>query len=274
MVAINMGKGPQMDNNHDLSIMYSGGLDSFIAYNYAKKHGFNPICIWVDLGHPYSKKETDSMNKFLNSLDTVDKPNLVMLDMKSLYPSIQHRLKNQIIPARNLLLATVGAMFSPRVWINALNGEQNGKEHDKSERFFEDSTKLLSFLNEFFQSKTLIQSPFMDMSKTEIVTWALENGIKKEHLLSTTSCYSENSQKCGKCLTCFKRYTAFLMNDIHEEGYETNPLESDYFKELLVEIPKAKTNKDYSRFTEHRINEFDEILKKIRSTDEAHKAAC
>ena len=195
----------------NVSIMYSSGLDSLISYHWAKAHDLNPICIWVDLGHPYSTKERDVIEKLKNIV-----PNIIILDFKTLYPAIQTRLTNQIIPSRNLLLATIGAMFSDTVYINALDGEQLGKEHDKSERFFQDTTNLLSFLNEFFQAKTTIMTPFATMSKTETVTWALNNGIPKEHLLATTSCYSGSTNKCGKCLTCFKRWTAFYLNGIEE----------------------------------------------------------
>lgn len=242
----------------NLSIMFSGGLDSLIAYYFAVKKGYTPQCIWVDLGHPYANKEMTAMKNAVPSFIS-----LTYLDFKNLYPAISHRLKNQIIPSRNLMLATIGAMFNDRVWINALDGEQNGKEHDKSERFFEDSTKLLSFLNEFFQQKTIVESPFATMTKTEIVTWALESGVPQQQLLDTTSCYDGATMKCGKCLTCFKRWAAFYANGIDEPGYEVHPLDGPYFQELLQEIPKAAHNMDFSRFTQKRIAEFYRLVELI-----------
>ena len=231
-----------------VSIMYSGGLDSLIAYHYARAYGYDPICINVDFGQPYNIKEEAGLSLA---------PNLVRLRIDGLYKAIEHRLSNQIIPSRNVLLAVIGSMFSNIVWINALDGEQNGKERDKSPRFFSDASILLSYTNEFFQNKTEVESPFYRMSKGEVIRWALEDGkIPKETLFVTSSCYDSGILKCGKCLTCVKRYLAFLENGIKEPGYASDPLESDYYKELLIEIPKANEAKDYSRFTEKRIEEF------------------
>lgn len=247
----------------NLSIMFSGGLDSLVAWRYAKQLGLDPQAIYVDLGHPYSQKEMDSMKVSSKTFDI----DVIYIDMKTLFPLIEKRLSNQIIPSRNLLLATIGGMFNPRVYINALDGEQNGKERDKSDKFFKDSTELLTFLNNFFQQETIIETPFATMSKTEIVTWALQNGVTPQHLLATNSCYSGDKEKCGVCLTCFKRWVALYLNGIDEEGYTVHPLNGPYYKELCVEIPKANMNRDFSRFSLKRIVEFRQlqrVLNKIQ----------
>lgn len=235
----------------DVAIMYSGGLDSLIAYHFAKSKGLDPICINVGLGQPYDAKEQNSIKSLGNW-----SPEVHRIDLSDLYGLIQKRLTNQIIPSRNVLLATIGGMFAPRVWINALDGEQNGKEHDKSERFFEDTTSLLSFTNEFFQKETIVESPFAHMTKGETIRWALAYGIPKEILFATSSCYDGDEVKCSVCLTCVKRYLAFLETGVVEPGYHTDPLTSDYFKELWDGIPEAAKNGDYSRFTRKRVNGF------------------
>lgn len=240
-----------MPRQTDLTIMYSGGLDSFISYHYALKQGFSPLCLFVDMGHPYAEKEWNAIMSIPEDI----RPPVEKLKMTDLYTLISSRLHNQIIPSRNVMLATIGAMFSPRVWINALDGEQNGKEHDKSERYFEDTSKLLSFTNEAFQTETIIESPFANMSKAETIKWALDNGIPKEHLFATSSCYDDTFKKCGTCLTCYKRKTAFLLNGIDEPGYENNPLASEYSKEVSLEMEKAIKNNDFSRFTKKRVQE-------------------
>lgn len=241
--------------NVNLALCYSGGLDSLIAYNYAKACGYNPICIYVDLGHPYAEKE-----KATFKTQSKWHPEVNVIDMRTLFSLIQSRMNNQIIPSRNVMLATIGSMFAPRVWINALDGEQLGKEHDKSVRFFDDASTLLSFTNEAFQPTTIVESPFAKMSKADTIGWALNYGIPLDVLFGTASCYSGVHDKCGNCLTCVKRAIAFKKNGITEPGHEADPFESDYYKELLVEIPKAAANKDYSRFTPGRIEEFLSVL--------------
>jgi len=240
-----------------LSIMYSGGLDSFIAYHYAIAHGHTPVdCIFVDMGHPYAKKEWEAIQRIPEEW----RPKVDKLNMKELHSLIARRLSNQIIPSRNVMLAVIGAMFNPRVWINALDGEQNGKEHDKSVRFFEDTSALLTFTNEFFQKETIIESPFAEMTKAETIRWALDYGIPVDVLYNTTTCYDEHDQKCGRCLTCYKRKTAFLLNGLDEPGYAADPLAQDYAKECAAEIPLAAEAQDYSRFTRKRVSEHFQLL--------------
>lgn len=231
----------------DVSIMYSGGLDSFIAYHFAKSQELDPDLIYVDLGHPYAHKEKRAIERNGLPYKTVN--------MSDLYPVIEPRMTNQIIPSRNLLLAVIGGMLNGRVWVCALDGEQNGKERDKSPKFYDDTTALLTFINDFFQPTTVVETPFSKMTKADTIRWALDYGVSLDDLTSTISCYHPTHNKCGECLTCYKRYTAFLLAGVEEAGYVVNPLTTDYAKEMAREIPKAAENKDYTRFTERRVKE-------------------
>lgn len=241
-----------------VAVMYSGGLDSFAMYHYAKSLGMDPICVNVDFGHDYSTKEQDAM-----SIKSEWHPEVRKIHIDGLWDLIKGRLSNQIIPSRNVLLGVIGSMIAPVVWLGALEGEQNGKEHDKSDRFFADTTRLLSFTNEFFQPESHVQAPFRYMTKSDVIGWMIQYGIPLEVLFNTSSCYHPTKQKCGECLTCVKRYLAFLENDIVEPDYDANPLQSAYFQELTREIPKAIEDSDYSRFTETRAKEFMTVLNKI-----------
>lgn len=240
--------------------MYSGGLDSLIAYHYARASGrFTDItCVHVRFGQAYSDKEMAAITR-----QGPWYPKVEVIDIEGLMPLIARRLSNQIIPSRNVLLAVIGSMISDTVWINALDGEQLGREHDKSDRYFTDTTALLSFTNEFFQPETKIETPFRYMSKAETITWAINFGIPLDVLFETTSCYHATEQKCGECLTCVKRYLAFLENNIQEPGYTRSPLDSEYFHSLVTEIPAALANKDFSRFTEKRAQQFTALLATI-----------
>lgn len=241
-----------------VSIMFSGGLDSMIMYNYAIACDLDPVCIYVDLGHPYAHKEKAAMARRSRWM-----PKVEIIELSTLWHLIEKRMSNQIIPSRNVLLAVIGGMFSPEVWLGALDGEQLGKEHDKSPRFFEDTTKLLTFTNEFFQPTTTVFAPFGLMSKSETLEWALEYGVPLEELLATSSCYDGEKGKCGVCLTCVKRRLAFLANGIEEPGYDVPLLDSPYMQELIREIPIAAEKKDYSRFTHKRIQEFKSAMKQL-----------
>lgn len=221
----------------DLAIMYSGGLDSFISAHYAKSTGYkNPVGIYVDLGHEYAQKERDAILKTNPGIP------IKFLNMSDLWPLLSPIMTNQIIPSRNLLLATIGSMVAPVVWINSLKGEEimpsikdrdpSGTKHDKSVAFFEKATDILTMTNFFFRDNTTIESPFKDMTKADSIRWALDAGVDIQELYSTTSCYSGDDEKCGHCLTCYKRFSAFLLNEKIEPGYSHNPLRSEYARNI------------------------------------------
>jgi 7-cyano-7-deazaguanine synthase in queuosine biosynthesis len=241
----------------NVSIMISGGLDSYIMDRYAIVNGFTSTLIYVNLGHPYVESEKRAIE--IAGFEAIE------INMEALYPAIESRLSNQIIPSRNMLFAVIGSMFNSRVWLGALDGEQHGKEHDKSRRFFGDASDLLSYTNEFFQDETVVETPFSHLTKAGTIKWALTTGgISKEDLLRTSSCYSGHKVPCGVCLTCYKRWAAFLLNDIEETGHESNPWESDYANEMAHEVPKALEAGDYSRFASSRIDEWFEVQAKMK----------
>jgi len=170
---------------------------------------------------------------------------------------------NQIIPGRNLIMATIAASFGERIWMMALDGEthMNTIERDKSTKFFQDTTNLLTYIFNVKRDITVLESPFMNMSKTDIVKWAIDHGVSEEFLKNTSTCYDESLHNCGECGTCFKRWISFKNNGVEEE-YTKNPWESDDAKKLIANYKEAFINNDFSHYTKKRIEETFEALKK------------
>ena len=152
-----------------VSIMVSGGLDSYIAYYYALKNGYIPDAIWVNLGQPYWKKEEEKVNSFEFPVKKI-KIDLLREEFGNL-PTPQ----KQIIPGRNLFLAYIGAFFNERVWIVALETEMHtyARERDKSWKFYRDTTELFTYIFNYVRENTIVETPFSHLSKTEIVRLSL-----------------------------------------------------------------------------------------------------
>jgi len=249
-------------NKQKVVIMTSGGLDSYVAYYYAKKMGYEPVPVWVDLGQPYAKKEEASIDSF-EFANEVKKIHIDLLRPEfNNVPDINH----WIIPGRNLLLAVIGASFGDRVWICALDGEMHkfARERDKTPEFYHLSSGLLTYVFDILRPETVVETPFANMTKTEIVKWALENGITPEQLLKTSSCYDgEAGKPCGKCGTCFKRWVALTNNGLSEE-YEYPPYgeENLYAQDSIKKMKEAWDKKDFSHYSEKRIKETFSALEK------------
>lgn len=239
-----------------VAIMTSGGLDSYIAYYYAKKHGLEPVPIWINLGQPYAKKEEKAIDSFEFRVRKITCD--VLREEFGNKPTVD----NWIIPGRNLLLALIGAMFADRVWITALDGEMHkyAKERDKSPEFFHLTSGLFTYVFDVIRPETIVETPFKHMSKTEIVEWAITNGISEEQLLRTSSCYHEKLRNCGLCGTCFKRWIAMTNNGIKEE-YANPPWKCDYARKTVKEMLEASKKKDYSHYSKKRQEETFRALK-------------
>lgn len=246
-----------MNTNRQVSLMLSGGLDSYIAYYYAKSKGYEVLPIVVNIGNPYHPKEMEAISQFefYNEVREIDCPVL-----KPEYNNLPTK-DDWIIPARNLLFATIGAMYSPRVWICALETElhRETKNADKTPEFYFLTSGLLTFVCGMVRQETILETPFAEMSKAEIVRWALQNGISKERLLATSSCYDDHVKNCGNCVTCFNRNVALTLNGIREE-YAENPWTSETGVRYVTNMFEAVRNKDFSHYKEKRVKETIQAL--------------
>lgn len=241
---------------HNIALMYSGGLDSFIAYHYAVVVNHEkPLPIWVDLGQPYWAKEERA----------VDRSPFGVKKVKINYVERSDGItpENQVIPARNLLLSLIGAKYARRVWICALESELDKytKERDKTPEFFHLTSGLFTYVFNVSRPETIVETPFKYMTKTEIVGWALAHGLHESELLATSTCYSEDDGQCGECSTCFKRWVAMQVNGITEKYAKTNPWTTSYAQSTSQKMVFAYRAGDYSHYHPKRIRETALALK-------------
>ena len=235
-----------------VAVMVSGGLDSFIAIEFAKSLGYRPLPLFVDYGQPYTNKEIESLNKNKVEYEKVKVEGFIN---KKVTPD------DWIVPGRNLLLAMFGAIRAGRVWIGALDGEMHkyAREKDKTPEFFYASSALLTYVLDIIRPDTIIETPFKYLTKTEVVAWAISHGITKEQLLNTSSCYDEQDINCGVCSTCFKRWVAMKNNGI-EEAYKRNPVNNAYGAKTVFGMKQAYT---YKKFTHYSLKRCLETFKAI-----------
>lgn len=243
-----------------LGICFSGGMDSYIAYHYAiKKYGMKPediICLNFDISHPYYEKEKNALDSFGIDYKTM-KVDLCREDLANV-PDIT----NYVIPARNMIFASIMGSLADCVWISGMKFENHALMYDKNEHFFQLASLMLT---QSTGKSTVVESPFLNMTKTDTIAWALANGITKEDLAKTTSCYHPTKHRCGECSLCFKRNIAMLANGIEEE-YDTDPMQSAEATKLITKYKKALADNDFSHYKKARILEtlriYDEYSKK------------
>jgi 7-cyano-7-deazaguanine synthase in queuosine biosynthesis len=197
-------------------LLYSGGLDSYIAWWYLGR----PKTLYCRLGHRYEAKELEAVRRTIP--ETVIDDTLINLGRN-------WEEEDANIPARNLFLVLVAGMYgADKVWLVVQEGEM--EIPDRSERFFEMATEVCSFL---LGREVEVDTPFRHMTKVEMVGWYLKQGLPVEELLKTRSCYSGGEKPCGECGACFRRIMALKLNGLDEE--------------MEVKIESSKIGKEYYR---------------------------
>jgi len=191
-------------------LLFSGGLDSYIAYFYLNK----PMCLFIDLKHKYADVERDTIQRLQPYMK-----NSIVCEEKALDLGKWEKF-DSIIPLRNIYMSMIATNYGDKIWIVGVEGDHT---QDKSPQAFE---KISDFLTYFCERPIKVDSPFWSMTKTEHVAWYVKNGYSIPELLKTYSCFSPSGHHCGHCPSCFRRWIAMFNNDIYEK-YQSNPLDWD-----------------------------------------------
>ena len=178
-------------------LLFSGGLDSYIAWHYLNK----PKTLYVDLGHRYAAHEIEMVQKLLPDTAIDTRLNLA-----------QFEERDANIRLRNCFLVMVASYYDKDVVLVVQKGELNIP--DRSVKFF---NFYSDFLTDMWEQRVTVSTPFFHMTKTEMVRWYLDEGLDPDVLLSTRSCYSPDDNPCGNCAACFRRWVALINNDLSEE---------------------------------------------------------
>ena len=243
----------------ELVILMSGGMDSVLAYYYAvKEKGYKPediLALWFDIGHPYARKEEQVIDRLPFPVEKI-RIDLIRDEFDNVPGKEDGK---QIIPGRNLIFATIASSFGKRIWLMALDGERHkfAKERDKSEKFFRDTTDLLTYVFNISREETIIETPFENMTKAEVIAWALENDVPEEIIHLTSTCYDGEIRNCGECPSCFKRWVALTVNGLEEE-FEVDPkslISKGWHKDYIKTLAEALAKEDFSHYSEKRCRE-------------------
>lgn len=208
--------------------LFSGGLDSLIGALYT---GCERL-LYVRLGHRYQFWEERQAKKVGDELgvwiEIASGPEMTAWEEPSAY-----------IPGRNFVLAFMGAVEHDRVWLALQKGETDLA--DRSPQFCRDTS---GYFSKLLERKIVVDSPFWEMDKQDMVAWYLDQDYPVEWLRISRSCYSVAEQECGDCAACFRKYIALAFNGIECEGwFATNPrctaTAADY-RERLSEYPEHR----------------------------------
>ncbi|RLF28457.1 MAG: hypothetical protein DRN14_04180 [Thermoplasmata archaeon] len=211
-------------------LLFSSGVDSFIAYHYLKKqHGIDKLQLvyFFNSNIKYAQAEL----YYVQKCKEIVQDELLVLPVK--FPLMEDN--ESFIPARNLLFAlqSVLDLAYPEydnVYVY-LGGLRDDRVSDNSPEF----AKTLSEVLTLSCSRQInVKSAFdYKLSKSEIVKWFIDNFPDQTNNLVdyTFSCYAPKGvEHCYSCRACFRRNVA--LQDIILLPFHDRKKLSDWYKDF------------------------------------------
>ncbi|MEC3978912.1 hypothetical protein [Amycolatopsis sp. H20-H5] len=161
-------------------LLCGGGIDSFVAWHYLGK----PQALYFDLGDRNRDQE-------YRALDTLARRHGIRLPVSRELDLGSWELQDGVIPLRHLHLAVLACHRADTVWCIAVKGNLGA---DRSSAAFERLSKLIS---EVAGRDIRIDSPFRDMTKTEVVHWYVDQSLPVDDLLQVQQLRSPGQHVTG-----------------------------------------------------------------------------
>ncbi len=206
-------------------VCFSGGVDSTGALLKLIDEGREPVAIWCNYGQPYKEPERIAVEKICDKLNVT----LIetVLDLSDLI-SIGGERFGHVFPARNLMIAAIGLCFKPKELVLAGLCDELVVP-DKSLRMYDEFGKLFG---------VELYSPFVEMTKTNVLVEWRKHWDKYLDANETVSCYSDNGN-CQDCSSCAKREVALVAsryNDYYPEVFtnQTKLIEGHWFDRVDI----------------------------------------
>lgn len=232
----------------DEILLFSAGLDSFPAWHYLDR----PPVLYADIGHRYRQAE-------LCAISLLERRCGMKVTVSDELDLSAWQTDDVIIPMRNVYLAMLASRHADTIWCVGVKGDDT---LDKSPAAFAAMSEMLS---RFTGRQIRVDSPFWDMTKTDIVAWYLQQQLPVDDLLLTFSCTEHPTRHCGACPSCLRRWIALANNGITDR-FTNDPWTwsrvSDYYLDAM------RTG----RYPDHRAQEFFAALATVGITPERDAA--
>ena len=204
-------------------VIFSGGMDSFTVLNRALKDGKEVYALTFDYGQKHVK-EIACASKVCKQLGVAHKVIDIsainqLLAGSSLTDDIEipeghyeaESMKSTVVPNRNMILLSLAVGYAVSVKASQVYYGAHSGDHaiypDCRPEFVMKMNDVCQIAN---YEAVEIFSPYLTVSKTDILTDGLKMGLSYE---DTWTCYNGREKACGKCGACQERLEAFAENN-------------------------------------------------------------
>ena len=216
--------------------LLSGGMDSSTLAYLAKSRGYNILALHLNYGQRTEAKELASARKIAGLLDAeafveIDLDYFPKFGASSLtdtgiaveeFDPARAHMPNTYVPFRNANLLSIATSFAEArgadaIFIGVQSLDYSGYPDCRPE-FIAAFQKVID-LGTKDTTKITLFTPFIRMTKTDILREGIRLGVPYEH---TWSCYRNEGKACGTCGSCHFRKEAFdgvgIRDPIEYEG--------------------------------------------------------
>lgn len=215
--------------------LLSGGMDSSTLAYVAKDMGYDIIALHFTYGQLTEKKERECARTIAGLLDAQDFVEISLEHFKKIgassltdtriavekYSGEEKEVPSTYVPFRNANLLAIAtslaeARHAEAIFIGVQTGDYPGYPDCRPE-FIEAFQRVVD-LGTAADPRITLMTPFVRMTKAEIIRTGLALGVPYEH---TWSCYQNNDLACGVCSSCHYRREAFRELGMEDPiGYE------------------------------------------------------
>ncbi len=203
--------------------LLSGGMDSSTLAYVAKSRGYDILGLHINYGQRTERKELACARKIASllnaeafieiSLDYFTKFGASSLTDQRIavedFDSSRAHMPNTYVPFRNANLLSIATSFAEAreadaIFIGVQSLDYSGYP-DCRPQFIEAFQRVID-LGTKDTTKITLFTPFINMTKTDILLEGLRLAVPYEH---TWSCYCNEEIACGSCGSCHFRKEAF-----------------------------------------------------------------
>jgi len=203
--------------------LLSGGMDSSTLAYVAKSKGYDILALHLNYGQRTERKELSSAKKIAGllhaeafveiNLDYFTKFGASSLTDRGIaveeFDPARAHMPSTYVPFRNANLLSIATSFAEArgadaIFIGVQSLDYSGYPDCRPE-FIAAFQKVID-LGTKDTTKITLFTPFIRMTKTEILREGIRLGVPYEH---TWSCYRNEGKACGTCGSCHFRKEAF-----------------------------------------------------------------
>jgi len=210
--------------------LLSGGMDSSTLAYVAKSKGYDILALHLNYGQRTQAKELASARKIAGLLDAeafveINLDYFTKFGASSLtdrgiaveeFDPARAHMPNTYVPFRNANLLSIATSFAEArdadaIFIGVQSLDYSGYPDCRPE-FIAAFQKVID-LGTKDTTKITLFTPFIRMTKTDILREGIRLGVPYEH---TWSCYRNEEKACGTCGSCHFRKEAFAAVGIRD----------------------------------------------------------